>query len=178
MFSLRGVWSRCVMLMVMNWYYCFHIIEIYVAAIVVIIIYHYFCKVTTFFQIWVCGCIIEIYVVATVQGNARHRKIYEKHLHIWAVWITKKKKTTHIYMILYDIYMSRLNHSKKKTTHIWCTVDKHVDATNISAIDNFVFAVLIFGLWSGCCFQVSAKCVFFLFFSSSFSFSFFARTWL
>ena len=70
------------MLMVINCYYCFHIIEIYVAAIVVIIIYHYYCKVTLFFQILVCGCIIEIYVVATVQGNARHRKIYEKHLHM------------------------------------------------------------------------------------------------
>ena len=111
------------MLMEINWYYCFHIIEIYVAAIVVIIIYHYYCKVTLFFQIWVCGCIIEIYVVATVQGNARHRKIYEKHLHIWAVWITQKKETTHIYMILYDIYMSRLNHSKKKTTHNWCAME-------------------------------------------------------
>ena len=147
MFSLRGVWSRCVMLMVINWY-------------------HYS-------QIWVCGCIIEIYVVATVQGNARHRKIYEKHLHIWAVWITQKKKTTHIYMILYDIYMSRLNHSKKKTTHNWYTVEKHVYAANIS------FAVTFSGLWSGCRCQVSAKCLvfFFIYFSSSFS-CFFFRTHL
>ena len=125
-------------------------------------------------QIWVCGCIIEIYVVATVQGNARHRKIYEKHLHIWAVWITQKKKTTHIYMILYDIYMSRLNHSKKKTTHNWYTVEKHVYAANIS------FAVTFSGLWSGCRCQVSAKCLmFFLYISPQvFPVSFFARTWL
>ena len=51
-------------------------------------------------------------------------------------------------------------------------MEKHVDAANISAIDNFSFAVLFFGLWSGCCCQVSAKCVFFIFLLKFFLFLF------
>ena len=93
------------MLMVMNWYYCFHIIEIYVAAIVVIIIYHYCCKVTLLFPdmgLWVyyrdiCG--------GHSAGERQTQKdIWEASAYMSSLNHSKKENNSYLYDIIWYLY--------------------------------------------------------------------------